>query len=135
MVHDINACLLYSSGDDFPAKQPKRYLGIVDAVIAGEGDGPSAPDPVASGLFIVGFNPVAVDAVSAWIMGFDPMKLALIRNAFGRRELPLARFSYEDIRVIGNNPAWSGALARLDPASSLGFKAHFGWKGQIEFFP
>ncbi len=132
MVHDINTCLFYSDGESFPVKQPKRYLGIVDGIIAGEGDGPAAPDPVGAGLIVAGFNPVAVDAAAAWMMGFDPLKLAVIRNAFGRPELPLAGFSYEDIRITSNDPVWNGALAQLDHGSSLKFKAHFGWKGHIE---
>jgi hypothetical protein len=132
MVHDINACLLYSDGEHFPSRHAKRYLGIVDGIIAGEGDGPEAPEPVTAGLIVAGLNPVAVDSVSAWMMGFDPQKLAVIRNAFDRRDLPLAGFAYDDIKAISNNPDLCGELRRLDPARVLKFKPHFGWSGHVE---
>jgi hypothetical protein len=90
------------------------------------------PEPVAAGLIVAGLNPVAVDSVSAWMMGFDPLKLAVIRNAFDRRVLPLAGFAYEDIRAISNNPDLCGELRRLDPARVLKFKPHFGWSGHVE---
>ncbi|MDD4858149.1 MAG: DUF362 domain-containing protein [Candidatus Krumholzibacteria bacterium] len=135
MVHDINACLLYSDGEHFPVQHPRRYLGIVDGIIGGEGNGPEAPEPVKAGFIIAGLNPVAVDSVSAWIMGFDPLKLAMIRNAFDRHDLPLAGFAYDDIRVVSNNPDLGGALRRLDPARSLKLKPHFGWSGHIELEP
>jgi uncharacterized protein (DUF362 family) len=132
MVHDINACLLYSDARRFPAPRPKRYLGIVDGIVGGQGNGPEAPEPVGAGLIVAGLNPVAVDAVAAWMMGLDPLKLAMIRNAFGRRELSLAAFAYDDIAVVSNNPDLEGTLRRLDPARALRFKPHFGWTGRIE---
>ena len=135
MVHDINACILYSDGERFPVPHAKRYLGIVDGIIGGQGDGPEAPEPVKAGLIVAGLNPVAVDSVSAWMMGIDPLKLAMIRNAFDRRDLPLAGFAYDDIEVASNNPDLAGALRRLDPARSLKFKPHFGWSGHIELEP
>ena len=135
MVHDINACLLYSDGVVFPAPRAKRYLAVVDGIVGGEGDGPEAPEPVEAGLVVAGLNPVAVDSVSAWMMGFDPLKLAVIRNAFDRRELPLAGFAYDDISVISNNPDLGGMLRRLDPARALRFKPHFGWAGHVELEP
>jgi|WetSurMetagenome_2_1015567.scaffolds.fasta_scaffold25860_3 uncharacterized protein (DUF362 family) len=135
MVHDINTCLLYSGGERFPAPRAKRYLGIVDGIVAGEGDGPEAPEPVRAGLIVAGLNPVAVDSVAVWMMGFDPLKLAMIRNAFGRRDLPLAGFAYDDIEVASNNPDLRGSLRKLDPSRSLRFKPHFGWTGHVEREP
>jgi uncharacterized protein (DUF362 family) len=135
MVHDINACILYSDSERFPVQRAKRYLGIVDGIVGGEGDGPEAPEPVTAGLIVAGLNPVAVDSVSVWMMGFDPLKLAMIRNAFERRDLPLAGFGYDDIRVVSNNPDFVGALRQLDPARALKFKPHFGWSGHVELEP
>jgi uncharacterized protein (DUF362 family) len=135
MVHDINACLLYSDGERFPARSAKRYIGIVDGIVAGEGDGPESPEPVKAGLIVAGLNPVAVDAVSAWMMGFDPLKLPVIRNAFDRSDLPFAGFAYDEIEVASGNPDLCGALRRLDPAGSLKLKPHFGWTGHIELEP
>jgi uncharacterized protein (DUF362 family) len=134
MVHDINKCLLYSNGVDYPVFPSKRYLGIVDGIIAGEGDGPASPDPVNAGVIIAGYNPVAIDATASWIMGFDPMKIPLLRNAFEDKQLPLVNYLYEDIMVASNNPLWNGLLRDLPLSSSLKFKPHFGWYMHIENF-
>jgi hypothetical protein len=80
MVHDINRCLTYSDGEHFPAARPKRFFAIADGIIGGDGDGPAAPDAHASGMLVAGFNPVAVDCVATRLMGFDPMRVATLRE-------------------------------------------------------
>lgn len=133
MVHDINRCLLYSNGTDFPTPQPKRFFSVVDGVVSGDADGPAAPDAVPSGFLVAGFNPVAVDCTVTRLVGFDPMKLPMLREAFVPSKLPLVPFAYEDIRLVSNRPEWSGGITQLDPKACLAFRAHFGWTGQIEW--
>ena len=133
MVHDINRALLYTQGIHFPSSSPKRYLAIVDGVIAGDGNGPTAPDRYEAGCLVAGFNPVAVDCVAARLMGFDPLKIAMLREAYSPSALPLAPFSYQDITIVGNRPEWQGFLAEIDPDSCFHFNPHFGWVGQIEW--
>lgn len=53
-------------------KQLKCDVGIIDGVVAMEGDGPSRGDAVQMGVVIAGFDPVAVDAVGATMMSVDP---------------------------------------------------------------
>jgi uncharacterized protein (DUF362 family) len=132
MVHDINTCLIYSDGTNFPIVSAKRYLSVVDGIWAGEGDGPAAPDPVRAGVIAAGLNPVAVDAAVTWVMGFDPTRLAMIRRAFGKNTLPLVAFAYEDIRMVSNESGWNGLLYQLEPRQAFRFKAHPGWQGRIE---
>ena len=43
----------------------------IDGIIAGQGNGPEAPDPIHTGVLIAGANPLAVDAAAAKMMGFD----------------------------------------------------------------
>ncbi len=50
----------------------KPALSVVDGIIAMEGLGPMAGDIVEMGLIIAGKDPVAVDTVTAKIMGFKP---------------------------------------------------------------
>ena len=49
----------------------KKYISIVDGIVAGEGNGPKAPDSVNAGCIIAGSNPVSVDVVCARMMNFD----------------------------------------------------------------
>jgi uncharacterized protein (DUF362 family) len=133
MVQDINRCLMYSDGEHFPMSQAKRFFAVVDGVIAGDGDGPAAPDPCPSGFLVAGFNPVSVDCATTRLMGFDPMRVAMLREAFQGVELPLAPFRYEDIQVCSNKAEWRGPLTGLAPKDCFRFRPHFGWRGAIEW--
>jgi len=133
MVLDINRCLLYDNRGGCLASAPKRYFSLVDGVIGGQGDGPACAEHYPSGLIIAGLNPVAVDCAAARLMGFDPLKIPLLRRAFDSHPLPLVEFPYEAISLVSNFPFWNGPLTALPPESTLHFKAHFGWAGEIEF--
>ncbi len=73
-------------------------LTLVDAVIAMEGQGPHAGTPVEMNLFIAGRQTVAVDAVTAYVMGFETIEIPAVRIAategLGERKL-------ENIEVVG----------------------------------
>jgi hypothetical protein len=133
MVHDINRCTLYSDGVNFPTARPKRYFAIVDGIVAGDSDGPAAPDRNEAGVLVAGFNPVAVDCVSTRLMGFDPMRAATLAEAFAPSDLPLASFKYADISIRSNRPGWTSALAQIKAEDTHHFKPHFGWLGKIEW--
>lgn len=47
-------------------------LGIVDGVLAMEGEGPIDGDAVDMRIMLASFDPIALDAVSATLMGIDP---------------------------------------------------------------
>ena len=73
-------------------------LTLVDAVIAMEGQGPHAGTPVEMNLLIAGSQTVAVDAVTAYVMGFETIEVPAIRIAategLGVREI-------DEIEVVG----------------------------------
>ena len=104
----------------------------MDGIIAGEGNGPEAPDPYPAGVLIAGTNPVAVDAVCAKIMGFDWQKIPVIRNAFHIKHYPLCDFQYDDIQVISSDPRFHKRLKDISYQDVFHFRPHFGWRGHIE---
>ena len=108
---------------------------MVDGVIAMEGNGPVAGDPVSAGVLVAGDNPVSVDAVSAKLMGFDPSRLPIIHCNLDEHELPLFRGGYEEIRTLSNHAPWEKRLNQWEARDSFSFRPHFGWKGQIEWRP
>ncbi len=130
MVLDLNKCLFAFDGAGNRRTQPLRYLAVVDGIVAGEGNGPMAPDAVPCGVVVAGTHPVAVDTVAATLMGFDWQKMRLLANAFGMRELSFVDFGPEEIEVVSNRQAWSGPVDRMD--DTFGFRPHFGWVGAIE---
>jgi uncharacterized protein (DUF362 family) len=130
MVLDLNKCLWFFDGDGRRRAKPLRYLSIVDGIIAGEGNGPMAPDAKPCGVILAGLHPVAVDCVAAMVMGFDWRKMRLLRNSFHIRQLNFVSFEPADIQVISNKPAWSGKMEDME--DTFRFRPHFGWVGAIE---
>ena len=69
---------------DLLAIQKEIHEGIftvMDGTFCGNGPGPRTMVPVEKGLVLAGSDSVAIDAVAARIMGFDPMKIEYIRLA------------------------------------------------------
>jgi hypothetical protein len=130
MVLDLNKCLFFYDGEGKRRQKPLRYLAVVDGVIAGEGNGPMAPDPKLCGIILAGTNPLAVDCVAATLMGFEWQKLPVLRAAFEMRQLDFAGLRPGDISVISNREMWSGSLAGIRKVFK--FRPHFGWVGAIE---
>jgi uncharacterized protein (DUF362 family) len=54
---------------------------IVDGIVAMEGNGPIDGTAKDVGLLIVGDDPVAVDATTSHVMGFDPDRFTYLREA------------------------------------------------------
>jgi uncharacterized protein (DUF362 family) len=136
MCLDLNRLALYgdSAGQmpSGPKLDPKRHLVLVDGVIAGEGRGPMNPDPVAAGLVLFGANPASVDAACAILMGFDPERIPVIREAFRPRCFPITDWGWREVRLLADRPAWNTSLAEVPAASTFRFSPHFGWAGKIE---
>ncbi len=133
MVLDLNKILFYASQDSTMRQSAgKKYLCIVDGVIAGEGNGPEAPEAINTQVLIAGMNPVAVDCVSAKLMGFDYQKVPALRNAFNIKNYPLVDFGYDDIEVLSDEKEWSGRLTDLRKEDMFTFKPPLGWIGHIE---
>lgn len=139
MVLDLNKVLFYANADGSvrPPTSPgarKRYLAIVDGVVAGEGDGPEAPTARQAQALFCGTDPVSLDALCATFMGFDWRRIATIRQGFAVRELVLTEARPEDVVVRSSRMEWNGALGELKPFG-VPFRPHFGWVGYIEREP
>ena len=76
----------------------KADLTIVDAIIGMEGQGPHAGTPVEMNMIIAGEDTVATDAVTSYIMGFDPMEIPAIRCAGTEG---LGEIDLNNIEVVG----------------------------------
>ncbi len=106
---DLNRIVLYGRPDGTLADRPQRaLLHIVDAVVAGQGDGPLAPQPLPLRRILAARNAAAVDWVGARLLGYDAARIPIVREAFGAFRWPVARFSPDDVTVIGDAgvPAW-----------------------------
>ena len=86
---------------DLLAIQKEIHSGVfavMDGTIAGSGPGPRTMTPVETNLMLAGADQVAIDAVSAKIMGFDPMSIKYIRMA---HEAGLGTGEISEIEIVG----------------------------------
>lgn len=133
-VLDLNRLLVYANREGEMTENPQRQcLNIVDAVIAGEGEGPMEPDPRPLGILAVGINPVAVDSVLATMVGFDYKKIPLIAKGFEIRDWPIINFSPGDIEVRSQGDRWK-SLRVGEPSCEFNFKPPSGWIGHVKSF-
>ncbi len=87
---------------DLLAIQKEIHSGlfaIMDGTTAGDGPGPRTMRPVIKDVMLASEDQVAIDAVAAHMMGFDPMSLEYIRLA---DEQGLGNGRRENIEVVGD---------------------------------
>jgi hypothetical protein len=126
---DLNRILLYGRADGRMAMEPqRRVLHVVDAVVAGQGDGPLSPRPLPLGILFGGNNAAAVDWVAAHLLGYDARQVPLVREAFGRFKWPLARFPASDVSLAGDFKQHDGVAALAEHALALGVEHPIGWR-------
>jgi len=73
-------------------------FAVMDGTLAGEGPGPRAMRVRPANLILASADQVAIDAVAAKIMGFDPLSIRFIRLA---HEMGLGCGDPEQIEVVG----------------------------------
>lgn len=131
-VLDLNRILIYADREGVLRADPqRRCLHLVDAILAGEGEGPLEPRPKVCGMMLGGFSAVAVDTVAAGMMGFDFRKVPIVSKGYHIGEFPLVDFSPEDVQVHSNQAEFDG-LNPLAPEPVFHFQPASGWRGHIE---
>jgi uncharacterized protein (DUF362 family) len=92
---------------------------VMDGTFCGNGPGPRTMIPIEKGLILASSDSVAIDAVAAKIMGFDPMNIDYIRLA---HENGLGVGQIGEIQVLGED------ISAMDFHFSVGdnFASRFG---------
>jgi uncharacterized protein (DUF362 family) len=137
MCLDLNRCFYYSDRDGVQLDAPapiRRALTILDGIVAGEDEGPLAPEDHPFGVIIASTDPVAADLAATRLMGFDGQLVPKIRAAMDD----------EGPRVTSVRSADQVEVGTLDQAGNVrmrsleeldvhdAFVPHIGWRGHIE---
>jgi uncharacterized protein (DUF362 family) len=77
-------------------------FAVMDGTTAGNGPGPRIMEPVEKNVILASGDQVAIDAVAAKMMGFDPMEIAYIRIA---HQQGLGVGDPREIEVVGDTDA------------------------------
>lgn len=131
MVLDLNRIATYASTDGVMQNRPCRsHLALIDGICGGEGEGPAYSTAVQAGVLLFGDDLPAVDRLNACLMGFDPQKIPLVREAFCVEKFPLMKS-----KTSGEDLILNGAVASISQICSAPvyrFEPSGGWKGAIE---
>jgi uncharacterized protein (DUF362 family) len=128
---DLQTILHYGRADGQLDERPqRRVIHITDALTGGEGNGPLANTAVDSRFLTGAVNAAAAEWIHARLMGFDPERIPLVREAFGRRRYPLARFEPAAIRMRCGGREY--APDAVFPFEQRGFRPASGWEGHCE---
>jgi len=76
MIHEVLVDLLQIQKEIHP-----HMFAVMDGAVAGNGAGPRTMEPVEANLLLASSDPVAIDAVAAKLIGFEPMKIPFIKKA------------------------------------------------------
>jgi uncharacterized protein (DUF362 family) len=128
---DLQRVTKYGRLDGTLADQPQRQvISITDGIIAGEGEGPMQPTPVPCGYLTGSVNPAAAEWVHARLMGFDPRKIPLIREAFSNFSHALADYPPSEIHLRSKEADLPEE--EIFPIDGRAFAPAQGWKGHCE---
>jgi uncharacterized protein (DUF362 family) len=107
----------------------RGVFAVMDGTFAGDGPGPRCMTPHVKNVLLASDDQVAIDAVAAKLMGFDPMSIKFIRIA---HEKGLGCGDPRDIRIVGDEDAarenwqFTGPYQRMTFASRMQHKIYWG---------
>ena len=104
-------------------------FAIMDGTTAGNGGGPRLIQPVTKNVMLASADQVAIDAVAAKLMGFDPLGIKYIRLA---HEQGLGTGDVKEIDLVGDNISTENWHFKVG-SNFHGFLAWMAWYGPTKF--
>jgi hypothetical protein len=107
----------------------RGVFAVMDGTFAGDGPGPRCMTPHVKNVILASADQVAIDAVAARLMGFDPMQMKFIRMA---HDLGLGCGDPREIEIVGDREAgaqnWHfvGPFKKMTFASRMQHKIYWG---------
>ena len=114
MVLDLNRILTNGTAQGvLSGTRMRRVLHIADAIVAGAGDGPLAPVPFPLGVLLAGEHAAALDWVGAWMLGYSPLAIPLVKQGL-LLEDAASRSLKPEIDIVGMvNGPWTEVAEKL----------------------
>lgn len=96
-IHEVLVDLLILQQELHPA-----VFAVMDGAVCGNGAGPRTMEPVIGNLLLASADSVAIDAVAARLMGFDPLSIPYLRMA---EEQGLGTADVRRVDLVGDDVA------------------------------
>jgi hypothetical protein len=98
-IHEVMVDLMYMQREIHP-----HVFAVMDGTVMGDGAGPRTMVPRVGNVILASADQVAIDAIAAKIMGFDPMSIPYLRMC---HERGLGVAEPRDIEIVGDVEAAS----------------------------
>ncbi len=98
----------------------RGVFAVMDGTFAGDGPGPRCMTPHIKNVILASADQVAIDAVAAKLMGFDPMSIKYIRMA---HDLGLGCGKPSEIEIVGDTEAAGQNWHFRGPTNDITFAA------------
>jgi hypothetical protein len=124
VIHDTLVDLLMIQQKIHPG-----IFAVMDGTFAGDGPGPRCMVPHVKNVMLASDDQVAIDAMAAKLMGFQPLEIPFIRKA---HELGLGCGDVKEIEIVGDEDAaaenwnFTGPFKEMTFASSMQHKIYWG---------
>jgi uncharacterized protein (DUF362 family) len=129
-VIDLNRIIIFANREGIIMETPQRkYLTLVDGVIAGDGEGPLHPTPRETGVIMLAQDPFCCDVVAATLMGFDHRKIRYLKTKV-EPILVNNKTATDKISIASEDSNWS-TLQNI-AEHHLSFIPPTWWRGHIE---
>lgn len=92
-IHEVLVDLLMMQRELHPS-----VFAVMDGAVAGDGAGPRTMVPRVCNVLLASADPVALDAVAAKMMGFDPMQIGYLRMA---NDMGLGVADLGRVKIVG----------------------------------
>jgi uncharacterized protein (DUF362 family) len=96
-IHEVLVDLLIMQKELHPG-----LFAVMDGTVCGDGAGPRTMVPRTGNLILASGDSVAIDAIAARLMGFDPMAIPYLRTA---HEMGLGVGDPVEIEIVGDDVA------------------------------
>ncbi len=96
----------------------RGVFAVMDGTFAGDGPGPRCMMPHVKNVILASADQVAIDAVAAKLMGFDPMQIKYIRLA---HDLGLGCGNPREIEIVGDRSAAEANWRFVGPFQEMTF--------------
>lgn len=127
-ILDLNRAALYAGEDGVLRETPQRRLfTIVDALLAGEGEGPMAPEPVPLGCLLGSAHPLTAEIAATRLARWPEKDLRQIGGAFGLGRYRLDDFSPHELDVAAFECSGGGMEPREWREFSRFLRPTSGW--------
>jgi len=100
-------------------------FAVMDGTFAGDGPGPRCMIPHVKNVILASADQVAIDAVAARLMGFDPLAIRYIRLA---HEQGLGCGDPREIKIVGDESAASERWSFMGPYQQMTFASRMQHK-------